>query len=159
MHDALFDFLGPSLVPELGSDIATRSARYIHLFLIVVVAIWALPNKLMVFILYDLDLACIAAFLTIVALRVELGIHDIFINVMDQSEYRRNVVFHIWHLDVADRASWGKLLELRFERQFIKGVDFFGNMDVITVRDIVAICDTWNDAKAVLQLFREFISR
>ena len=56
MQHSLLNLLRSALIPELGSDISTRSAGYIHLVLITIAAAWTLPYELAVFISYDLDL-------------------------------------------------------------------------------------------------------
>ena len=61
MHHALFDLLRPSLIPELGSDIAAGSSCYIHLILITVSAVRAFPDQLAVLVVHDLDLSVITA--------------------------------------------------------------------------------------------------
>ena len=60
----------------------------------------------------DLDLAIVAADLTVVALGVELGVHDVVIDKLHDLEHGRDVVLHVRHFDVADRAAGRQRLEL-----------------------------------------------
>ena len=92
MKDSILDFLCTSLIPELCSNISTSTSCNIHLILITVSAVRAFPYKLSVIISYNLNLACVAAFLTIITLRIQFRIHDIIINKTDYLKNRRNVV-------------------------------------------------------------------
>ena len=65
MQYPVLDLLGPSLVPELGSDITAGSSCHKHLILIVVAAVRALPDQLAGFVLLDQDLSVISAALAI----------------------------------------------------------------------------------------------
>ena len=56
-------------------------------------------------ILDDLDLAVVAAALTVVRLRVELGIHDVVVDELHDTEHRRDVVLHVRHLNIGDSAA------------------------------------------------------
>ena len=48
MKYAVLDLLGTALVPELGTNIATGTTSNVHLGLVTVAAVWALPNQLAV---------------------------------------------------------------------------------------------------------------
>ena len=61
MQHAVADFLRPSLVPELGSDIAAGTACNRHLVLVTVAAVRALPYQLAVPVCHNLDLSGISA--------------------------------------------------------------------------------------------------
>ena len=50
MQHPVFDFLGSSLVPELGSDIATSAAGNEQCVGVAITAIWAFPDKFSFFI-------------------------------------------------------------------------------------------------------------
>ena len=67
MQHAVADFLRPSLVPELGSNIAAGTARNRHLVLVAVAAVRALPDQLSGLILDDFDLTVVAAALAVIA--------------------------------------------------------------------------------------------
>ena len=45
MQHAVADLLGSALVPELGTDVAARATGNIHLLLIAVAAVGALPHQ------------------------------------------------------------------------------------------------------------------
>ena len=81
MHYSFFNFLCSSLIPELCSDISTGSSCYIHLCLILVTAVWTLPNQLAMFIAYDLYFSLITAALAIITLCIKLCIHNVVINM------------------------------------------------------------------------------
>ena len=69
MKHSLFNFLCSALIPELCSDVSAGTSRNVELALVTVSAVWAFPYELSV-ILDDLDLAVIAAYLTVIALRI-----------------------------------------------------------------------------------------
>ena len=73
MQHAVADLLGSTLVPELGTDVAARTTGDIHLLLVAVAAVGALPHQLTV-VLDNLDLAIVAAHLAVVALARSLGL-------------------------------------------------------------------------------------
>ena len=68
MQDPVLDFLGSSLVPVLGADVAAGASGDVHLGLVGVAAVGADPDQLVVLVLPDLDLAVVAAALAVVAL-------------------------------------------------------------------------------------------
>ena len=86
MQHAVADLLGAALVPELGADVAAGSSGHVHLVLVGVAALGADPYQLAV-VLLDLDLAVIAADLTVVGLGVQLGVHDV---VVDELHHLQN---------------------------------------------------------------------
>ena len=69
------------------------------------------------------------------------------------------VLLHVRNLDIADRAAGRERLELRLERQLVKGVDLLRHVDVIGVGDIVLVRDARDDTEALLQALGEFIRR
>ena len=75
------DLLCSPLIPELRSNIAACPPRHIHFILIGTAAVWALPDQLAVSIVNNIDLSVIAAFLTVIALGIQLRIHDIIIKI------------------------------------------------------------------------------
>ena len=81
MKDSVLDLLGTSLIPKLCSYIAAGTAGNIKLILIFVAAVRAAPNELALF-FNDFDFAVISANLAIIALCVELGIHDMIVNIL-----------------------------------------------------------------------------
>ena len=64
MQDPVPDLLGPALVPELCADVAAGPAGHIHLVLIRVAALGALPDQLAI-VFHNLDLTVPAADLAI----------------------------------------------------------------------------------------------
>ena len=69
MQHSVFDFLRPTLVPELGSDVAAGTSCHEQLILVAVAAVRAFPDQLAGIVSDDLDLAVITAHLAVVALR------------------------------------------------------------------------------------------
>ena len=150
MKDTLFDLLCSSLIPELGSDITTGSARYTHHILVTVATVRALPYQFSVFVFYDLDFAGISTFHTVIALGIEFCIHDVVIDILHDGKYCIDIVLHVWHFHIADRSSRRQLLELGFKFQFVKGIDVFGHMYMIAVCNVVFISYARNHTKTFL---------
>ena len=159
MQHALLDLLRAALVPELGADVAAGTAGDVELRLVGVAALRALPDELAALVLDDLDLAVEAAHLAVVALGVELGVHDVVVDELHDREDRRQVVLHVRHLDVGDRASGRELLELRLERELGERVDLLRHVDVVGVGDVVLVRDSLHDAEALLQALGELVGR
>ena len=114
MHHPVPDLLGTALVPELGADIAAGAPGHVHLGLVGVAALGALPDQLAVF-LHDLDLAVPAAHLAVVALGVQLGVDDVVIDELHHLQHGGDVVLHVGDLHVADGAAGREVLELGLE--------------------------------------------
>ena len=70
MEHSVFNLLGASLIPELGSDIAAGPAGYEHLILIAVSAVRALPYEFSGLFLRNLDLSIITAAFAVITLRI-----------------------------------------------------------------------------------------
>ena len=102
MQNALLDFLCTALVPELGSDITAGTAGNIHCVLIGISAARAFPDQLFVFIFNDLDLSVITAFLAVVALGIELCVHDRILDMLHDCKDCRNVVLHVRNLNIGN---------------------------------------------------------
>ena len=100
MQHPFLDFLGSSLVPELSSDVAAGSSGYVHLILVRVAAVGALPDKLSMLILFDFNLAVLATDLTVIALGVKLGVHNVIVNKLHYRKHRVDIVLHIRNLDI-----------------------------------------------------------
>ena len=83
MENSFLDLLGSSLVPVLSTDVTAGSSGNVHLALIGVSALGASPDQLTV-LLSDLDLTIPAAFLTVVRLGVQLGVHDVVVDEFHQ---------------------------------------------------------------------------
>ena len=82
MKNSLFNLLSSALIPELCSDVSAGSARYVHLVLITVSAVGAFPNELAVFVVNDLDLTVVSAYLAVIALGIKLCVHDVLVDVL-----------------------------------------------------------------------------
>ena len=159
MEHALADLLGPALVPELGADVTAGAAGNAHAGLVAVAADRALPDQLTGIVLDDHDLAVIAAALTVIALGVEFGVHDVVVDILHHSQNSGNVVLHVGNLDVADGTAGGELLEIRLEFQFVEGVDLLSHVYVIAVGDVVFVRDALDDAEALLQALGKLVGR
>ena len=157
MKYALFDLLGAALVPELRADVPAGTAGDIELRLVGVAALRALPDKLSARVLDDFDLAVEPALLAVVALRVELGVHDVVVDVAHDRENRRQVVLHVRNLDIRNRAARRELLELRLGRELGECVDRLGDVDMVRVRDVIAVGDALDDAETLLETLREAV--
>ena len=158
MKHSFLDFLCTSLIPELCAYISACSSRNIHLILISVAAVWTLPDKLAVLICHNLYLPCISAFLTIITLCVKLCIHYVFINVLHNRKHSRNIICHIRNLNIAYGSTRRKLLELGFKLKLIKCIYIFCHMNMITVCNIILICNTLYLSKTFLQTLYELIN-
>ena len=91
--------LSTSLIPELRSDISAGAACNVHLILIPVMTLRALPDKLAV-IRYYLYFSVIAAYLTIVTLCVELCVHDVVVDKFHYLNHCVKVVLHVRNLNI-----------------------------------------------------------
>lgn len=80
MQHSVFDFLRPTLVPELGSDVSAGTSCYEQLILVAVATVRAFPDQLAGVVGHDLDLTVVAAYLAVVALGVEFRVHDIVVD-------------------------------------------------------------------------------
>ncbi len=151
MQYPFFDFLGASLVPELGPDVAAGSSCHIHFGLVFVLALGALPDKLSVEVFHNPDFPVIPAHLAVVAFGVQLCIHDIVINVLHYRQDSFKVILQVRHFHIADSAPRGQLLELGFKGKLVKGVHRFAYMHMVAVGDIIFIRYAGEDAKPFLQ--------
>ena len=115
MQYAIFDLLSTTLIPVLSTDVATGTTSYIHSILIVVAAVGAFPDQLAVLIGNDLNLAVKTTLLAVITLGIQLSVHDIVVNVAQQSQHRRDIVLHIRHFHVADSTTGRQSLELRLD--------------------------------------------
>ena len=156
MQHAVLDLGGATLIPELGADVTAGAAGNVQLVLVAVVALGALPNQLAV-LLHDADLAVVAADLAVVALGIQLGIHNVFVDELHDLDDGFEVILHVGHLDVADSAARRQLLEVALKLQLGEGVDLLGNMDVVGVGDIVAVGDARHHAEALLQALGKLV--
>ena len=151
MKHSLLNLLSSALVPILCADIATGTSCNVHLCLIAIAAMRTFPNELAVIVIRDLDLTVKAANLAIVALGIELGVHNVVVDEFHNSEHSVDIVLHIGNLDVRDCAAGRELLELSLERKLCERIDRLGNVYVVGVGDVIFIGNTLNDTEAVLQ--------
>ena len=93
----------------------------------------------------------------IVALGVQLGIHDVVVDELHDGDDGRDVVLHVRHLHVGDRAAGRELLELRLERERVERVDRLRHVHVVGVREVVLVRHALHDAEALLQALREAV--
>ena len=159
MQHPVFDFLGSSLVPELGSDIATSAAGNEQCVGVAITAIWAFPDKFSFFIGFYLNLAVVSAGLAEIAFRIEFRVHDIFVYMPHYRKYRRYVVLHIRHFHIADGTAGRQFLKFRFKCQFIKRVNWLGHVNMVTIGNIVFIRHAFDPSKPLLQAFGKFVGR
>ena len=150
MQHAVADFLRPSLVPELGSDIAAGTACNRHLVLVTVAAVRALPDQLTCLILDDFDLTVIAAALAVIALGIQLCIHDVLIDELHDRQDCRDILLHVRHFHIADRAARRQLLEIRLKFQLAEGIDLLTDVNMIAVGNVVLIGYARNNTEAFL---------
>ena len=58
-----------------------------------------------------------------VALGIELGVHNVVVDEFNNSEHSVDIVLHIGHLDVRDCVAGRELLELSLERKLCERID------------------------------------
>ena len=129
MQNPFCNLLRPPLIELVGTDITADTTSDIHLRLILATALGAPPNQLAICVLDNIDFAIETTDLTIVALGVELCIHNVIIDVLNDRQHSRNVGGHIGNLYIRNGAASGKCLELRFKIEFGKGINRFSNMN------------------------------
>ena len=95
MQYTILNFLSPTLIPELGTDVAAGSASHGHQILIPVSAIRALPDQFAVTVLYNLNLTIVTAGSAIIALGIQLCVHDVVVDELHHFQHGRNVVLHV----------------------------------------------------------------
>ena len=156
MQHAVADLLGSALVPELGTDVAARTTSDIHLLLVTIAAIGALPHQLAV-ILHDLDLAVITADLTVIGFGVQLRIHDVVIDELQHTYDGFQIVLHVGHFHIADGTARGQALEVGFKLQLGEGINLLRHMHMVAVGDIVLVGNAGHDAKPLLQALGELV--
>ena len=99
MQNAIPTLYCPSQNPELSSDISARTTRYIELFLVAITTMRAFPHQLTI-VLDNLDFPVETAYLTVVALGVEFGIHDVIVDKLHYTTNSLQVVLHVGNLYV-----------------------------------------------------------
>ena len=111
MQNSVLYFAGSALVPILRADISAGASCHVHFRLIAVVTVGTFPHQLAL-ILYHGNLSVKATGLTVVALCIQLGIHDVIVNITHYVKHRRDVVLHIGYFDIGDSTAGRQLLEL-----------------------------------------------
>ena len=156
MQHTILDFGGAALVPELGTDVAAGAAGNVQLALVAVMAVRAFPHQLAV-IFHNLDFTVIAAHLAVVALGVQLGVHDVIIDELHHFDDSFQVILHIGHFHIADGAARRQALEFALELQLGERIDLFGYMHMVAVGDIVAVRNARHNAKPLLQALGKLV--
>ena len=95
MQNSVFYFLRSALIPELRADISASTPCDVHFGLIAVMAVRTFPHEFPVVVGDDLNFSVVAADLTIIALGVKLGIHDVFVNILHERENGFDIVLHV----------------------------------------------------------------
>ena len=126
--------------------------------LVAISAVWAFPNELSA-IFDNLNFAVIAADLAIIRLGIQLCVHDIFIDELNNADNRRNVLRHVWRLNVADGTTGRKSLKLRLKTQLGEGVDGFAHIDVVGIRNVVMVGNLRHNAELGLECLSKFVGR
>ena len=157
MKHSFLNFLSSALIPILRANVSAGTSCDVHLGLITVAAMGTFPHELAVGIIRYLDLAVKTADLAIVALGIELGVHNVVVDEFHNSEHSVDIVLHIGNLDVRDCAAGRELLELSLERKLCERVDRLGNVYVVGVGDVIFIGNTLNDTEAVLQTLSKLV--
>ena len=156
VKDPVADLLGTALVPELSADVSARTARDVEFLLVAVTAVGAFPNQLAV-IFDDANLPIETANLAIIALRIELRVHDVVVDVLDDADDRRKVVLHIRNFDIRDGTARGKTLEGAFELQLGERIDLLGDVDMVAVGDVALVRNAFDDTEAALEALGELV--
>ena len=158
MDVALFDFLRPALVPIIKTDITAGAPRNVHFVFVGVAAAGTSPNQLSALVLNNLNFLIPTTDLTVVGLGVELGIHDVVIDVLQHSHDRRDVVGKVGNFNVTDGSARRELLELALKLQFGEGVNLLSDVDMVAVGDVALVGDPLDDAEALLEALGELVS-
>ena len=114
MQYAVSDFRRAALIPILAAKVSTSSTADLHFGLIAVVAVGAFPEKLSVF-FDDFDFVVPAADFAIVRFSIHFGIHDSFMDILDEFNDDFKVMLEVGNFDVADSAAGGEGLKFRFK--------------------------------------------
>ena len=109
-----FYFFRLAHIPEVFAEVAAGTAGYVHFTLVLVMADGALPFVIVVY--YDFPVK--AAYVAVIALRIEFGILYVVVNVFDDVLNSRKIMAHIRYFHVGYSPARRNLLELTFERKF-----------------------------------------
>ena len=154
MHYAVSDFGCTSLIPILAAKVSTSSAADLHFGLIAVVTVRAFPEKLSVF-FDDFNFVVPAADFAKVRFSVHFGIHDSLMNILNDFNDDFKVMREVGNFDVTDSAAGGEGLEFRFKFELGESVNFFADVDVVAVGNIIMVTYVLNFAEVSLEGFGE----
>lgn len=104
MQDSVADLLCAPLIPVLSADVAAGASCDVHLILVTVVALGAFPYQFAVVFDY-LYLAVKTADLTVIALGIQLCIHNVIVDEPDNIQHSGNILLHIWNFNIAYSAA------------------------------------------------------
>ena len=107
MQHSLPNLLRSSLIPELRSDVATGSSCNKQLVLIMISAVWALPNQFTIVTGLNLNLSVISTYFTIVTLGIELRINRVVVDKSHDGQNRFGIVLKVWYLNITDGTTLG----------------------------------------------------
>ena len=113
------DLLRLAGIPEILSQITAGTSGHVHLRVILIVALGTLP----LYVLVDLYLSVIAAYMAVIRFRVKLAVLDIVIDKADQFFHGLRIIPEIGNLHIGDGPSQGFILELALKGKFGKGVN------------------------------------
>ena len=150
MQHPILYLLCSSLIPKLRSDITAGSSCNGKLFLIRIPAVRAAPLELAVAVFDNLNLSVKAAGTAVIGLGIQLRIHDVLIDKLHKTQYRRNVVLEIRYLHIANCAARRKLLEIRLKGQLGEGINLLGNMHMVGIGNVVLVRYTGNGSETLL---------
>ena len=117
----------------------------------------ALPDKLSTFVFFNLNLSIITTDFTVVTLCIQFCIHNMLVDELHHRKDCRNVLLHIRDFNIADCSSWRQFLELCLELQLVKCIDWLRYMYMITVRNIILICNSFDDSESLLKTFCKLV--
>ena len=141
MGDTGSHFLGLADVPPLLAQVAAGTAYHREPVTVAVVALGALPDGVALLVVHDLDLTIEAALMAVVALGVELCVHDVVVDKLHHGLDGFRVVGHVGDLHIGDLAAAGDGLELGLKRQLVEGVDGLPHVDMIAVGVVALVRD------------------
>ena len=149
MHYTFLDFLCSAFVPVVFTQVTTSAANNIHTGFIAVATVWTIPFKVVV----AKDFAFVTTFHTVVKFCVHLCILHIFVHVFDECKDNFRVLCKVWKFNVTDCTTAGNRMELAFESEFFKSVNFFTYKNVVAVCKTVAVCNAFDNTKTALEAF------
>ena len=157
MDETFFYFFGSPEISEVAPDVSAGSSRDVELGVISAAAVRAVPFHVLV----QLHLAVVAAVLAVVGFRVELRVHDVIVDELDDFHHGFHVAGEARGLHVADRASRRQSLEFRFLGDLVERGDLLEHRHVVGIGDVIAILAVQFDedivAESLLEALRELV--